>query len=988
MRQLYIILFLLVCIKLSSQNYSSVWFDADNELPVNSIKDIIKDKYGFIWLSTEGGIIRYDGNNFLKYNELLKQTNFHMMYFTGDIRKDSILICNDNEDDYALINKRLPQILDKKYEMPKTIIYRNNQEFRQIFKDIPQNRKSYHQNFFLGIGSGVYYFNGNSIKYEVNSRTITLPISFNGKYLNHIFVQHNSLFLPDFKTRKFLKIDDGSIQYIDADFKFTDPKSKIYWQKTTGQVFVVHKKNLYKSDFVNGKLILKHIINYPDLENLSLNTIYYDETFNRVYLGTINKGLNIITISNFQISKRKENNIFYSFLPYGKKCVITPSGEIFNPKSTLGYAYQYKDIYENISMTADDNGNIYCISDFKLYKNYKENGLNLRRSFEFFKKVYWIHRHRDLYFVSLSDLKHSYLYVFKDNVSDLPDYTFQFLENINIAVRFDANNIMVGSSKGLYIVSLRSGKIKKISDVSTKNIVVTSKGHVWIMTNGYGLYLYEKDELIKMPTDRNQNILSSHTLFEEKGFYWISTNNGLFKVNENILLNYAKNKKTRVSYYRFGKQAGLTTNEFNGGSKPSGAITGDGNFVFPTMDGLLFFNPFKIKTYYPNPNEIYIERAKINDIQNINFNNTLRINNSSTKAIVYFDIPYYSNINNLDIEAKIDGYSEWTSIGQDRSFSIQKLTPGNHILTVRILTSPNGKFTYKKINIDVGYLFYQTKTFTALLLFTLLIIILYIIRIRTKFVNMRNKLLKEKVRLQKLQLNKTQTNLNYTEKKLKNESDNRVKLLESINHDISTPIKYLSILSLKLLETEDLATQKTHLGTIQKFSEKFYNYTLTLHNYNQIYSDNDNFENEKYSLYKLVEEKKDLFQGYAMLNNTLISNEIKDNVFLTVKKEVISIIIHNILDNAVKHTFNGKISLTTKKNKGRIFIEISDTGFGMSEEQIEYYTRIQKNSDLIVSKTEGLGLNMIIEVLKKIDGELIFKKNKPQGTIVTIILKT
>ena len=44
------------------QNFTSKWFNVDNGLTQNSIKDIVKDQYGFIWLTTENGIIRYDGN--------------------------------------------------------------------------------------------------------------------------------------------------------------------------------------------------------------------------------------------------------------------------------------------------------------------------------------------------------------------------------------------------------------------------------------------------------------------------------------------------------------------------------------------------------------------------------------------------------------------------------------------------------------------------------------------------------------------------------------------------------------------------------------------------------------------------------------------------------------------------------------------------------------------------------------------------------------
>jgi ligand-binding sensor domain-containing protein len=49
--------------------YVSSWYNMDNGLPQNSVKDIIKDKYGFIWLSTDNGIVRYDGLKFDTYNK-------------------------------------------------------------------------------------------------------------------------------------------------------------------------------------------------------------------------------------------------------------------------------------------------------------------------------------------------------------------------------------------------------------------------------------------------------------------------------------------------------------------------------------------------------------------------------------------------------------------------------------------------------------------------------------------------------------------------------------------------------------------------------------------------------------------------------------------------------------------------------------------------------------------------------------------------------
>lgn len=990
MRFYFIAALLLFCNKIKCQNYSSKWFDTDNDLPVNSIKDIIKDKYGFIWLSTEGGIIRYDGNSFKTYHDRLKKNNYHMMYFNGVIEKDSILIYNENEEDHIIIRKRTPAILDKNYTTTKNITLRNCLEYRQVFKSIPVNRKIYEKNYFLKLGGAVYYFNADSIEYGRDHKTKKIPVLFEEKHLGYIFSHGKILFVPDFTSRKVVSIQNGSPVLISADPLYTNAESKIYWHKTTGQVFLTNNGKLYRSRLENGNLRLELIMNYEDLKDLAIYSIYQDETFGKIYIGTISRGLNVITLSNFHISKRKRDNIYYSFLPYGRNSVIIPHGDIFNSKSKIGNAHRFKEDYENISMTKDDAENIFCINNFKLHKLHRSTGYATRSILEFNKKVSWVSRDRDFYFLGISDLKSTYLYVFKNSRFGTPDHKFKLRKNANIAIQYDKEHLLVGCNDGLYVVSLHNGTISKTGndDINVKNIIHTSTGHFWIMTNGSGLYLYKSGKLIKMPDDLNRNILSAHTILEDRvGTYWIPTNNGLFKVKEDLLLKYSLNSKTNVPYYRFGKQDGLSTNEFNGGSKPCGAITSDRTFVLPSMDGLTFFRPDSIKMHYPD--RVFIERVKVNDAEEMYFNKTLFLENSSAIAVIYFDIPYFGNIDNVYLEAKIDGYSGWSNVGKERSITIKNIDPGKYTMTLRYINSPNGKYSYKTIKITVGYLFYQTAIFQIAVAIMILSLIVYIIQTSTRLTRMRTIILKEKMSLQKIELNQTINNLATTEEKLKNESDHRIKILESINHDISTPIKYLSILSQKLFEAEDLKTQKIHLSNMHKYSEQLYNFTLTLHDYDQLYMGIDNDETEVYSLNDLLDEKIALFEGFALSNNTHIHNNNAKKLFICVRKEIISVILHNILDNAVKYTKNGNIFVETRCANNWITINVSDTGMGMSQKQVDFYNSIYLDFEdrPITFTATGYGLRMIIELVKKIEGKISFSKNNPKGTIATIRLK-
>ncbi|WP_449397387.1 two-component regulator propeller domain-containing protein [Chryseobacterium wanjuense] len=94
---------------LFSQNYNVSYYTTDNGLPQNSVKDITKDKYGFIWLTTENGVVRYDGTNFVGYKNILAN-NQRFAYFYGNIQNDNIF-ANDCYDGTIIINKKIPIVI-------------------------------------------------------------------------------------------------------------------------------------------------------------------------------------------------------------------------------------------------------------------------------------------------------------------------------------------------------------------------------------------------------------------------------------------------------------------------------------------------------------------------------------------------------------------------------------------------------------------------------------------------------------------------------------------------------------------------------------------------------------------------------------------------------------------------------------------------------------------------------------------------------------
>src|SRR5437016_12385310 len=63
-----LLLFLASKEQTSLPGYSVINYNSDNALPQNSINDMAFDRNGFLWLATEMGMVRFDGQHFREYN--------------------------------------------------------------------------------------------------------------------------------------------------------------------------------------------------------------------------------------------------------------------------------------------------------------------------------------------------------------------------------------------------------------------------------------------------------------------------------------------------------------------------------------------------------------------------------------------------------------------------------------------------------------------------------------------------------------------------------------------------------------------------------------------------------------------------------------------------------------------------------------------------------------------------------------------------------
>lgn len=116
---------------------------------------------------------------------------------------------------------------------------------------------------------------------------------------------------------------------------------------------------------------------------------------------------------------------------------------------------------------------------------------------------------------------------------------------------------------------------------------------------------------------------------------------------------------------------------------------------------------------------------------------------------------------------------------------------------------------------------------------------------------------------------------------------------------------------------------------------------------------------------------------------------IKDSVIINADKEMLKIVFRNLISNAIKFTpSSGLISITYNNSKSFHCIAISDSGIGISKQEIEkisaqnYYS----TSGTMQEKGTGFGIMLCKDLIAQHSGNLIIESEPNKGSTFTIQL--
>lgn len=120
-----------------------------------------------------------------------------------------------------------------------------------------------------------------------------------------------------------------------------------------------------------------------------------------------------------------------------------------------------------------------------------------------------------------------------------------------------------------------------------------------------------------------------------------------------------------------------------------------------------------------------------------------------------------------------------------------------------------------------------------------------------------------------------------------------------------------------------------------------------------------------------------------------IDTDIDDEVFVKADPEIMSLVWNNLFSNAIKFTEpGGKVSLRLKADDEFAFIEVSDTGCGISKEVgMHMFDKFYQGDTSHATQGNGLGLALVKRIIDITGSDISVESELGKGTTFTVKMR-
>ncbi|XJZ26626.1 sensor histidine kinase [Bacillota bacterium Lsc_1132] len=229
--------------------------------------------------------------------------------------------------------------------------------------------------------------------------------------------------------------------------------------------------------------------------------------------------------------------------------------------------------------------------------------------------------------------------------------------------------------------------------------------------------------------------------------------------------------------------------------------------------------------------------------------------------------------------------------------------------------------------------------------------------------------------------------------KLQSYEDTRNEFLNAVSHELRTPLTYIKgysdILNKGIIKSE--SEQKEYLQIIHNEAKRVAFLVDDLFEMSKLQVGEFILHKEFTDLKMLIEKVMEIFRPAAVEKGLTLKSHLDEHLpDLFIDAHRMEQVLYNLIENAVKYTEQGEVTVRTFNQKEFIVIEIKDTGIGIpNQDMSKIWDRFYRVDKSRTRKTGGTGLGLYIakQIIEAHDGRIEVSSIEDIGTTFTIFLQ-
>lgn len=219
----------------------------------------------------------------------------------------------------------------------------------------------------------------------------------------------------------------------------------------------------------------------------------------------------------------------------------------------------------------------------------------------------------------------------------------------------------------------------------------------------------------------------------------------------------------------------------------------------------------------------------------------------------------------------------------------------------------------------------------------------------------------------------------------------RREFVANVSHELKTPLTSIRgfIDTLKDGALEDAAVAQKFLGIIDEEAERLYRMIEQLLYLSQIENTLPAKRQEKIDLQVIAEGMTTRYQKQFKQKGLEWRVLVADDGLYSGDRDTLQQVLINLLDNAVKYSSSGTITLTMAVQESQLSCSVTDQGMGIAEEdQARIFERFYRAEKSRAQKNGGTGLGLAIvkHLLENACGTISVQSQLGIGTTFTVTL--